>query len=251
MAAIMDLHLPNFHPMIRNFPEMSDGDLDALTADIAKNGQRRPIALYDGYLWDGRSRLEACRRLLIQPRYWLLRKGDPVLFLIARNNRFGAAQSPERRVVLEHFRQMDTPEAKAVAKKRRAEWMAEARSDFRWRLKQAEPCAVCGKHREMAHAHHSLSLNLQFDLGIYFAIQEFDWLCPTHHWMVHVYISIYITCTRPGQFLEGMRDAQREQEWLKAGQVFRKGQALFEKFGGMNHDRAALYDRYPQWAAAR
>ena len=38
---------------------------------------------------------------------------------------------------------------------------------------------------------------------------------------------------------------ERQDEWLKAERVFNKGQALFERFGGMNHDRAVWDDEYP------
>lgn len=244
MTSIMDLHLPPFHPILRAFPEMPDTDLDALTVDIERNGQRRPIALYEGCVWDGRARLEACKRLLIQPRYWLLRRGDPVLFLVARNSRFGEPHSPERRAALAHFKEMETSEARAASKKKREEWMVEARREFRWRVRHPEPCAVCGKHREMVHAHHSLPLNLQYDLGLFFANQEHDWLCPVHHQVVHTYISIYITCTKPGWILESIRD-EKQDDWVKAGEVFQRGQALFRKFGGMNYDRAEWNDTYP------
>ena len=249
MVNIADLHLPSFHPMIRDFSEMSPADLDALTEDIAKNGQRRPIALYQGYVWDGRSRLEACKRLMIQPRYWLLRRGDPILFLVHRNPGMGSPGSPERRAALDHLQKMETDEAKAAEKKRRDEWMTEARRDFRWRAARPEPCAVCGKHIEMVHAHHSLPLNLQYDLGLFFANHEHDWLCPLHHRVVHTYISIYITGTKSGYILDNVPDHLAEA-WVKAEEVYRRGQALFRRFGGMNHDRADWNDKYPHMAVA-
>lgn len=247
MVHILDLNLPNFHPVIRKFPEMPAADLNLLTRDIAANGQRRPIALYQGCVWDGRARLEACKSLMIQPRYWLIRRGDPIAFLLARNSQTGEPNSPERRDALAILRAVETPEAKAEAKQKRTEWLNEARRDFRMRIRRPEPCAVCGRHVDMVHAHHSLPLNIQYELGLWFANQEHDWLCPVHHSMVHVYISIYVTCTRRGEFLEGIRDSKQD-EWVKANEIFRKGFALFEKLGGLSEDRAAWNDKYPHMA---
>lgn len=243
----MKIHIPPPHPILSPFPVMSGDDLDVLTADIAKNGQRRPVALYQGCVWDGRARIDACWRLGIQPRYWLLRKGDPIHFVVSHNARFGEPRSPERNAMLDHFEQVETREAIAAEKKRRAEWMADARREFRFQAVRPEACAVCGKHREMVHAHHSLPLNLQYDLGLHSAIHDHDWLCPVHHRVVHVYISIYITCSKSGYILDNIRE-ERVAEWVKAEEVFRKGHALFLGLGGLNHDRAEWNDKYPHMA---
>lgn len=238
------LHLPCFHPIADKFPAIDGAELDALTADIEKNGQRKPIGLYQGYIWDGRSRAEACRRLGKQPKYWIVRREDPVVFLIARHNRYGAPSSPERSAALAVLGEIDTPEWKARAKKERSEWMAEARREFRLMVsKQPRHCDVCGQHIDMVHAHHSLPLNIQFDLGVPLANHEHDWLCPLHHRVIHVFASIYLTGAQSGEILENLHPAI-EPDWARAEKIFNKGFKLFEGYGGQTHSHARWHDQY-------
>jgi hypothetical protein len=51
------------HPLADLFPTLDDSDLAALTADIAAQGLREPIWLYDGRILDGRNRYRACQAL--------------------------------------------------------------------------------------------------------------------------------------------------------------------------------------------
>jgi ParB-like nuclease domain len=75
------------HPVAAILPMMSDQELDALAADIAKNGQHEPI-IYDadGLLVDGRCRLEACRRAGITPKTITLQPGEDAIQVSISNN---------------------------------------------------------------------------------------------------------------------------------------------------------------------
>lgn len=58
------------HPAAEAFPLMSDDDLNALAVDIAANGLNDPIVTdSDGAVIDGRNRLEACRRVKVDPTF--------------------------------------------------------------------------------------------------------------------------------------------------------------------------------------
>lgn len=51
------------HPHASLMPMMDDESFARLRADIAKNGVRQPIVLYQGFVLDGRNRLKAARSL--------------------------------------------------------------------------------------------------------------------------------------------------------------------------------------------
>lgn len=56
------------HELADLFPQMSEGEYNALRDDISKRGQIEPILLYKGRIVDGRHRLRACRELGIEPK---------------------------------------------------------------------------------------------------------------------------------------------------------------------------------------
>jgi hypothetical protein len=56
-----------FHPLADLFPLMQGEEFDALVADIAANGLREKIDLYQGKIVDGRNRYRALQRLGIDP----------------------------------------------------------------------------------------------------------------------------------------------------------------------------------------
>lgn len=56
------------HELADLFPQMSEGEYNALRDDISKRGQIEPILLYKGKVVDGRHRLRACQELGIEPK---------------------------------------------------------------------------------------------------------------------------------------------------------------------------------------
>lgn len=63
----IDLDDLDVHPSAAMLPEMDDDMYQALVDDIRANGQRQPIALFNGQIIDGRARYNACQELGIAP----------------------------------------------------------------------------------------------------------------------------------------------------------------------------------------
>ncbi|MEI9804065.1 MAG: hypothetical protein WDN48_05875 [Pseudolabrys sp.] len=72
------------------------------------------------------------------------------------------------------------------SQRRKDAWIAQARKAFSPSYK--ESCAVCGKFKSIAHAHHVVPLSEQYDRGFEEPDQEHVWLCPNHHAIIHVLI---------------------------------------------------------------
>lgn len=85
---------------------------------------------------------------------------------------------------LHHLRSMRMARLTAIRKEK---WINAARSRFKPGPPQA--CAVCGRYALVAHAHHIFPLSLQFDAGVKRPCQSYAWLCPTHHYGVHLYLN--------------------------------------------------------------
>jgi hypothetical protein len=223
------------HPLANKFPKIAKSSFRKLKLDLSKRGQQRPIALYESMVWDGRARLQACNELGLRPKVRILKSKDrPVIYLLKRHGRYGEPHSRERSVALDILWQIDQADWLAALKRRRTEWLRAARNEFRAiGPHKVQPCEVCGKYAEFAHAHHTLPLGVQFDLGIKYPIHDFNWLCPTHHKFVHMLISVYITDTRSGKFLDFIPD-RAVDEWDAVERAFQKSFDLFEQYGGMN-----------------
>jgi len=56
----MAMHEYHVHPIAKLIPEADEATYAALKADIARDGQRQPIILFEGMVLDGRARLRAC-----------------------------------------------------------------------------------------------------------------------------------------------------------------------------------------------
>ena len=72
-------------------------------------------------------------------------------------------------------------------RQQRLAWIEASRKALRPGDKQ--PCVLCGGHAGVTHAHHVAPLGMQYDVGIRDAEQEYLWLCPTHHALVHAAIN--------------------------------------------------------------
>jgi hypothetical protein len=53
---------------------------------------------------------------------------------------------------------------------------------------ERQPCVICGRFKGIAQAHHVIPLTTQYDRGFKYPDQEFSWLCPNHHAIVHLFI---------------------------------------------------------------
>jgi len=76
----------SFHPLADIFPLTEGEEFATFKADIAENGLRESIWLWQGQIVDGRNRYRACRELGIEPSYreWDGR-GDLLTFIISMN----------------------------------------------------------------------------------------------------------------------------------------------------------------------
>ncbi len=74
-----------FHDLANVFPMLSDDELNALARDIAENGQRHEITLYQGKIIDGRNRYAACMLAGVEPRYTEYTGDNPVAFVVSEN----------------------------------------------------------------------------------------------------------------------------------------------------------------------
>jgi hypothetical protein len=76
-------------------PGMSDEALEELAADIKANGQKLPIQIdASGILFDGRNRLEACKRAGVEPRIETSKRQPTPRVLSLRSTPSGAISPP-------------------------------------------------------------------------------------------------------------------------------------------------------------
>lgn len=66
-------------------------------------------------------------------------------------------------------------------------WIRAARDSFH--PGERRPCSICGGYGGLTQAHHIVPLALQFEAGAIIALQNFVWLCPTHHIAAHAFIN--------------------------------------------------------------
>lgn len=211
------------HPIVAHLPSAEPIVADALLHDIQANGQHLPIVLFEGMIWDGRARYDACTDLGIKPWLVPLRQWDPMNYYIRFNyRRCGEPRSALRDAVVETLLPAGSAEERAKARARRAVWIKAARTEFE-NLVRARPeaCAVCGQHIDFVHAHHSFPLTYQFECGVDEPIHDHRWLCPIHHKRTHVLLNGYLG-SRDISFLDCIPDHLAD-EWLAIERVAREG----------------------------
>ncbi len=74
----------DFHDAANIFP-MDAEHLDALAADIKKNGQQVPVEIFNNKIIDGRRRYMACRAAGIKPQTRDVSPADPIAYVLSLN----------------------------------------------------------------------------------------------------------------------------------------------------------------------
>jgi ParB-like chromosome segregation protein Spo0J len=74
------------HPAADIFPELTGDEMEALAADIQRNGLRLPIVVdREGRVLDGRHRLAACDLTGVKPTFETVDATDPVGLVVSYN----------------------------------------------------------------------------------------------------------------------------------------------------------------------
>jgi len=76
---------PPLHPACKIFPALGQDELQGLADDIATNGLRNPIAMYQKKILDGRNRWEACKIAQVEPRFTEFDGDDPIGWVVSQN----------------------------------------------------------------------------------------------------------------------------------------------------------------------
>jgi len=107
----------NIHPLAELIPGMTDAEFADLKADIAANGQREAITIYEGMVLDGRHRYRACEELGIESFQKLYEGDSPATFVISLNVKRRSLNPSQRAAVAVEF----LPELEKEARKRQGE----------------------------------------------------------------------------------------------------------------------------------
>ena len=75
-----------FHPLSECFPLLIGPEFEEFSSDIAVNGQRETVKLYQGKILDGRNRYLSCKKHKMPCRYELVEEiVDPTDYVISMN----------------------------------------------------------------------------------------------------------------------------------------------------------------------
>lgn len=76
---------PPLHPACKIFPALGEPELQELADDIATNGLRNPIVMYQKKILDGRNRWEACKIAKVEPHFTEFEGDDPIGWVVSQN----------------------------------------------------------------------------------------------------------------------------------------------------------------------
>ncbi|MFC8717047.1 hypothetical protein [Kitasatospora sp. NPDC057198] len=104
------------HPLIAEFPMLSEAELLGLAEDIKTNGQYEPILLdARGTLLDGRNRLAACELAGVEPRFTTYQGDDPAHLIWISNALRRQLNQGQRAMILAKARSASKSVARADA----------------------------------------------------------------------------------------------------------------------------------------
>jgi ParB-like chromosome segregation protein Spo0J len=76
---------PEPHSIALIFPMLEESEMSALAQDIAANGLKQPILLFEGKILDGRNRYNACKIAAVEPTFEKYLGDDPISHVLSLN----------------------------------------------------------------------------------------------------------------------------------------------------------------------
>lgn len=105
------------HPFALRIPAMSGEEYDELKADIAQNGLKVPLLIFEGKVLDGRHRYQACRELGLDPKTVTFAGPDPASHVISLNlKRRNLDESQRACTVVEFLPELEAEKRKAMGR---------------------------------------------------------------------------------------------------------------------------------------
>jgi ParB family chromosome partitioning protein len=138
------------HPLAQLIPEMSDGDYSALRDDVAVNGLREPVVLYEGKILDGRHRYRACHEVVRCAHFAEFIGKDPAAYVISLNVRRRHLTASQLAFVALEVEKVYAEEAKK-RQGTRTDLEATSSND----LEKVEPIHAARKAAEVVGANHA------------------------------------------------------------------------------------------------
>jgi N6-adenosine-specific RNA methylase IME4 len=139
------------HPAAKLMPLLKGDELDELVEDIRKNGQRHPVVMFQNMVLDGRNRLEACRRLKLEPKTveWVSKGMSPTAYVVSTNIARRHLTPSQKAAIAAELE----PLFAAEAKKRQRDAGGDKRSETAKRRKaEAAPKGKASKRQAAADA---------------------------------------------------------------------------------------------------
>jgi hypothetical protein len=90
---------PSPHPLATIFPPLNEQELAGLADDIAVNGLREPVTIYEGLILDGRNRAIACEMADVKMETVPYKGSSPLAFVISKNLKRRHLSTSQRQII--------------------------------------------------------------------------------------------------------------------------------------------------------